>query len=103
MDFEYIRHRITELRIQKGVSEYQMSLDLGHSRSYIQNITNGRSKPSIEEFLYICKYLGISPRDFFDDANRKPILIQRALDGMQSLSQEDMEAVIAVIDRLNAK
>ena len=31
MDNEFIRKRITELRIKKGVSEYKMSLDLGHS------------------------------------------------------------------------
>ena len=103
MDFEYIRHRITDLRIKKGVSEYQMSLDLGHSRSYIQNITNGRSKPSIDEFLYICKYLEITPKDFFDDGNGEPILIQRALDGMRTLSSADLDALIAIIDRLKAK
>jgi len=35
MDTKFIRDRITQLRIQKGVSEYKMSYDLGHSRSYI--------------------------------------------------------------------
>lgn len=29
MEGQIIRERITELRISKGVSEYQMSLDLG--------------------------------------------------------------------------
>jgi len=28
----FIRERITELRVLKGVSEYQMSYDLGRSR-----------------------------------------------------------------------
>ena len=28
MDEEFIRNRITELRLKKGVSEYQMSMDL---------------------------------------------------------------------------
>ena len=53
MTVEFIRKRIADLRIQKGVSEYKMSLDLGHSRSYIQNIVSGRSLPSLEEFLYL--------------------------------------------------
>lgn len=78
MDYAYIKQRITDLRIEKGVSEYQMSLDLGHSRSYMQNISSGRSKPSIEEFLYICDYLGITPGDFFDEKNQEPILIQKS-------------------------
>ena len=71
MDYAYIKQRITDLRIDKGVSEYQMSLDLGHSRSYMQNISSGRSKPSIEEFLYICDYLGTTPGDFFDEKNQE--------------------------------
>ena len=29
MDEEFIRNRITELRLKKGVSEYQMSMELG--------------------------------------------------------------------------
>ena len=30
MELDFIRNRITELRIRKGVSEYKMSQDLGH-------------------------------------------------------------------------
>ncbi len=101
MHYDFIRHRITELRIKKGVSEYQMSLDIGRSRSYIQNIASGRSKPSIEEFLYICEYLGVSPRAFFDESEAEPILIQKALDGMRTLSDKDILALIGLIDRLN--
>ena len=53
MELDFIRQRITELRLKKGVSEYKMSLDLGHSRSYIQHIVCGRSLPSIQELLYM--------------------------------------------------
>ena len=53
MDENFIRKRMTELRMKKGVSEYQMSLDMGHSRNYIQNISNGRALPSMPEFLYM--------------------------------------------------
>ena len=36
MDKMFIANRITELRLKKNVSEYQMSLDLGRNKSYIQ-------------------------------------------------------------------
>lgn len=40
MEQDFIRERITNLRIQKGVSEYKMSLDLGHSCSgQVKNAT----------------------------------------------------------------
>ncbi|KJS90450.1 MAG: XRE family transcriptional regulator [Desulfosporosinus sp. BICA1-9] len=97
---EFIRKRITDLRLKKGVSEYKMSLDLGHSRSYIQNIIAGRSLPSIEEFLYICEYLNVTPKAFFDDSEAEPILIQKALDGMRGLPDKDLLMLIGLIDRL---
>jgi len=100
MDVEFIRKRITDLRIKKGVSEYKISLDLGHSRSYIQNIVSGRSLPSLEEFLYLCEYLNVSPKAFFDDSEAEPILIQKALDGMHGLSDKDLLTLIGLIDRL---
>lgn len=34
MDEEFIRNRITELRLKKGISEYQLSLELGQSTVY---------------------------------------------------------------------
>lgn len=103
MEYDYIPQRITSLRIQKGVSEYQMSLELGHSRSYMQNISSGKSKPSIEEFLYICEYLNVTPQAFLDEARQEPIIFQRAAQGLNSLSIGDLELVISLIDRLNGK
>jgi hypothetical protein len=41
VDTKFVRDRIAQLRLQKGVSEYQMSYDLGHSRGYIYNISSG--------------------------------------------------------------
>ena len=37
---EFIRIRITELRIAKNISEHKMSLDLDKSGSYIRGITS---------------------------------------------------------------
>lgn len=103
MEYEFIRNRITELREKMGVAEYKMSLDLGHSRNYIHNISNGKSKPSIEEFLYICEYLGVTPAAFFDEGNPEPILIQKAIEGMKQLSDKDILALLSLIDRLSDK
>ena len=51
MKANFVRERISELRMRKGVSEYQMSYDLGHSRGYVNNITSGKTLPSMSEFL----------------------------------------------------
>jgi len=103
LDNEFIRKRITELRIKKGVSEYKMSLDLGHSRSYMQSIVSGRSLPSMAEFLYICKYLGVTPSDFFDEEIDNPALIKKALEGISRLSERDLSLLLSLIERLCTK
>ena len=65
IDESFIRDRITQLRMALDISEYRMSLDLGHSKGYIQSISSGRSLPSMIEFLAICEYLHVTPAEFF--------------------------------------
>lgn len=99
-DEKYIRARITELRIKKNVSEYRMSLDLGHSDSYIRAITSGRALPSMSEFLYMCDYLGVTPKEFFDEKTDNPILLGRLCEAAKRLSDEDMTALLTMAERL---
>ena len=63
-DEDFVRERITQLRLQKGMSEYQMSYDLGHSRGYIYNISSGKALPPLKEFFAICDYFGITRSNF---------------------------------------
>lgn len=100
-DVTFIRNRITELRMKKDISEYKMSLDLGHSKSYIQSIVSGRSLPSMSEFLYICDYFGITPEEFFDREVKNPPLIKEAVERMKKLSDSDLELLIRIINRMN--
>ncbi|MCM1330943.1 MAG: helix-turn-helix domain-containing protein [Ruminococcus sp.] len=96
----FVRDRITCLRLQKGVSEYKMSYDLGHSRGYIYNISSGKSLPPLSELFAICEYFGITPAEFFDDTVSRPELLQKALEGMKRLDESDMKLVLELIDRL---
>ena len=105
MDIEYVRQRITELRLKRNISEYQLSYDIGHSKNYVHNIVTGYSQPSVKELLYLIEALGVSPRDFFDEKNefRNPQLSKQIIDGIKGLSDEDLEAVLLMIQRLNGK
>lgn len=103
MTDSFIRERITELRIKKGVSEYKMSTDLGHSKSYIQSITSGRALPSLSEFLYICEYLSVTPKGFFDKDISEPLLLRQLINLSQNMSDKDLLALINIADRLNEK
>lgn len=101
MDEKFIRDRISRLREEKQVSERKMSLDLGHSTSYIRSITSGRSLPSMGEFLYICEYLNITPMEFFNEGKATTLLQQKTIDSIYSMSEEDLMLLTGFIERLN--
>jgi len=97
---DFVRERITNLRIKKGVSEYQMSYDLGHSRGYVYNISSGKALPPLKEFFAICDYFEITPQQFFDDSSKNPELIQKAIEGMKQLDESDMLMLLSWINRM---
>ena len=103
MDTEFVRDRITQLRLQKGVSEYKMSLDMGHSAGYIRSITSGKNLPSMGEFLYMCEYFGITPAEFFDENIPAPLQLKELNSLAGQLPAEDIDALIAVAKRLVRK
>lgn len=105
MDIEYVRQKITELRIKRNISEYQLSYDVGHSKNYVHNIVTGYSQPSVKELLYLIEALGVAPRDFFDEAVEfsNPYLSKKIMEGIKGMSDENLEAVLLIVERLNEK
>ncbi len=100
MEPEFVRERITRLRLQRGVSEYKMSYDLGHSRGYINNISSGKTLPSMAEFLAICDYFGITPAEFFQEEVENPLLLRQTVEQLARLKPEDLRLIQAAIERL---
>lgn len=98
---EFIRQRITELRINANVSEYQMSLELGQNRSYIQSISSGKALPSMAGFLNICEYFNITPMEFFDKAIKKPDLIRNINNKLKYFSESDLILLDTVLGRIS--
>ena len=64
--------RLAQLREEKGVSARDMSLSMGQNPGYINNIESGKSMPSLSGIFYICEYLDITPKDFFDVETSNP-------------------------------
>lgn len=100
MEESFIRDRITELRLKKGLSEYQLSLALGNSQGYIQSISSGRTLPSMRSFLDICEFFDITPVEFFDYDNHYPEIYRDLFEKIKKLSNEDIILLKAVLDRI---
>ena len=102
MDYiEFFYRRLTELRLQKGVSARDMSLSLGQSESYINKIENKRTLPSLTGFIYICEYFGITPQEFFDVNLSAPMKAKEFSEEFQKLSPEYAEHIMQIIKDLN--
>lgn len=95
--------RLVDLRVAKGVSARDMSLSIGQSAGYINNIENGVNYPSMTAFFYICDYLGISPKDFFDTETANPTKAHALLSAAQGLSDEQLDNLISIAKGLNRK
>lgn len=93
---EFFAKRLAQLRIEKGVSARDMSLTLGQSKSYINRIENGKMMPSMPVFFYICDYLKITPKDFFD-VNNTTIEFAQLVDDLYALSPEQISYLSKLI------
>lgn len=95
---DFVRSRITELRIAKSVSEYRMSLDLDKCGSYIRSITSGRALPSLCELFNICVYFGITPAEFFAPLGNADTTFSNLIKRLQSWSDDDLKKINAFAD-----
>lgn len=99
MDYlDFFSQRLSELRTQKGVSARDMSLSLGQCESYINKIENQKSLPSMNVFFYICDYLDIQPKDFFDISIECPTTTNELLAKMIKLNPKQQEHILFLVD-----
>lgn len=100
---EWFYRRMTELRMQKGVSARDMSLSLGQSESYINKIENKRTLPSLTGFLYICEYFGITPQEFFNQNAAAPQKTRQLLTELEKLTPEQTEHILQIVRDIHNK
>lgn len=100
MDEAFIAERITELRLARNISEYQMSLELGQSKGYVQGITSGKCLPSAKQLFNIADYFHLSVSEFFDDGKHDSPLVLEAIQALRQLSDDDVRLVLGLIHRI---
>ncbi|MDL2238103.1 helix-turn-helix domain-containing protein [Christensenellaceae bacterium OttesenSCG-928-K19] len=100
---DYTQERIAKLRVIKGDSARDMSLSLGQNDTYINKIENKKALPSLQGLFYICEYLGITPRDFFDEDNPSPAKLDGIIDDLKALDDEALTHIAGVIREMRGK
>ena len=86
--------------MDRNVSAREMSLALGQSPGYINNIENGANYPSMAVFFYICEYLDVTPEEFFTTENAHPAKVRALAEAAQHLSAEQLDRLTAIAREL---
>ncbi len=103
MEMKEFSRRLSALRLNKDVSARDMSLSIGQSPSYINNIETGVSYPSMTVFFYICEYLGITPGEFFDVESSDPARVRELVKTAKGLTSEQLELLTVIAKELGKK
>lgn len=100
MNEDFIRKRLDTLRLAKGVSERKMSLDIGRNSSYMYNISSGKALPSLGEFLYLCEYLGVTPKEFFASNSDETATQIQAVSMIRKLDDKAIDSLLPLLNHL---
>lgn len=95
--------RLAQLREKKGVSARDMSLSIGQNPGYINNIETGKALPSMSGFFYICEYLQLSPRDFFDTDAKNPETLNELIKDLKRLDDKQLDSIASIVQGLVKK
>lgn len=89
----FVAERITKLRIEHNISEYQLSLDLGFSKGYIQAISSGSITPSLGALYNICEYFEIPLTQFFAGTTEDTKLLEDLNSLIRAMSPDEQYAL----------
>ncbi|KYC77538.1 MULTISPECIES: helix-turn-helix domain-containing protein [Heyndrickxia] len=81
--------RIKNIRTAKGLRGNEVAKKAFISQSYLSDIENGRTTPSLDKLSTICDALEISLAEFFGYESKLSADMIRLLDNMQKLTEEE--------------
>lgn len=100
---EFFPERLAQLRTHKGVSARDMSLSIGQTENYINQIENKHSLPSMSSFFNICDYLEVSPSEFFNEGINNPEAINNIVQELAKLDDDSLEYILGIVRKINNK
>ncbi|MDE7181632.1 MAG: helix-turn-helix domain-containing protein [Clostridia bacterium] len=102
MDKSFIRHRYAVIRNAHKISARKLSLELGQSSEYINQIENGNSMPSVENLLNFCEYFNISLGEFFEEQFNYPVEYRTIIQELNKLDTIELQTVTDLLKLITA-
>ncbi len=101
MDKKFVQERISRIRNAHGISARKLSLELGQSTEYINQIENGKSLPSLEGLFNFCDYFKISLGEFFDESVNFPIEYAKIIEELNKMDKLAIDSVYELLKLIN--
>ena len=98
---EIFAMRLAALREAKNKSAREMSLDLGQTHSFINAIETQRYLPTMLNFVEICRYLGVTEKEFFDFDNEDPHMTSELCQEAAKLDRKSQEYFLNLMREVN--
>lgn len=105
---EEFSNRLAQIRSKRGISARDMSLSIGQNPGYINTIENGKAFPTMKNFFYICEFLHITPKEFFDIDTETPeednsLKINTLTEQLNQLDERQIDLITALVNELLQK
>lgn len=95
---ELVRIRINEILKSKKVSMRTLSIQLGFSEGYINQIMNNDMMPSLSSIIMLCNSVNMSLSDFFNCEELLPLEYYEVSDKVKQLSVPRLEALSVLLN-----
>ncbi|MDE6966993.1 MAG: helix-turn-helix domain-containing protein [Clostridiales bacterium] len=103
MDKSFIKERYARIRLAHNISARRLSMELGQSSEYINQIETGKSMPSVEGLINFCDYFGMSASEFFDDRISFPVEYKAIADELNKMDAMEIGLVLDLLKLINSK
>lgn len=103
MDKNFIKNRYAIIRNSHNISARKLSIELGQSTEYINQIENGKNMPSIEGLFNFCDYFNISITEFFEEEYKYPVEYKEIINYLNKLDKQELSLVTDLLNMLTKK
>jgi len=103
MDKKFVQNRYASIRLANNISARKLSLELGQSSEYINQIESGKNMPSLEGLFNFCDYFKISLAEFFEQELTYPIEYKAIIKELNKLDSIELNKIYELILMISSK
>ncbi len=103
MDKKFVQTRYATIRLAHNISARKLSLELGQSSEYINQIESGKSMPSLEGLFNFCEYFHIGLGEFFEQEYNYPVEYKKIIHELNKLDTMELKQFYDLILLINSK